>query len=1156
MTTLPTVWLCHQCVRHGQSDPLNPFKTKMMKKTSLIFLALFFLMGYANGQPDVRTTETKIADILARFPTQNQADFDRIMKEMSQLGTTGLWQLARQMSPVGDADNSKYEYAIMGYTSYVSAPGKEELKKGAEEAWLRAMLETRDKNLTSFFMSMIEIIGADRSVPVLSKYLDDPDLGLKAAPTLAAIHTTAAGKTLLTSLVTRDVPKVAVIQALGDMKYAPALDHLNAFVMSDSKPLRDAALTSLTKIADPISEGILLEQTRANGKDYENREATAMYAAYLHNLIAGGNTKEVQTIVQTFMKNTKNSNVFARTAALNSLVLLQKDAALGELVKASLDKDSEYREATLAMASPFVNKNNISLFSKNLKKALDEVKISLINFLAAHSDKESVGTFIELAQKSKNDAVRQAAILAIGQTGNRDNTPSLLSLLSQHNGDVQTIKKALLLIHDNDLAPKVVSAVAKSDGEQKSVLLDVLAARGSDEGFEVVVSSLNSPEEDVRASALNALPQVSSGQHIQQLFGLLMEAADEAEVQSVQKAIRNSLNELPDKEAIVLKQLENTPDEKQYLLFPALSDLGTPEALHQVYESYKNNTGPRAQQALDALASWPSVNAMDDLFAIATNSRNTEDIHIALKGYVRLIRSVDFTDAQKLLLLKKAMAVTNEPSIKGSIIDQAGAITTFPSLAFVAKYLDGKDVNQKGAMAVMNIALSSPDFHGTLVRYWLTKAMNTISGEDDVYMKKSIQKFLDDMPSQEGYIALFNSKDLAGWKGLVADPIKRSQMTPAQLTEAQKKADSVMRQGWIVENGDLIFTGKGDNIATVRKYGNMEMLVDWKIFNDGQKDGDAGIYLRGTPQVQIWDTSRRDVGAEVGSGGLYNNQKHRSTPLKVADNQLGEWNHFYIRMTNDTVTVYLNGELVTDHIPLENYWDRNMPLWPEEQIELQAHGSRIGYRDIYIRELPDNKPFALSNEEKVEGFQVLFDGKNLDNFQGNLADYMVEDGNMIVKPKEGSHGNLYTKEEYDDFVYRFEFRLTPGANNGVGIRTPTEGDAAYVGMEIQVLDNTADIYKNLESYQYHGSVYGIIPAKRGFLRPLGEWNTEEITARGNRIKVVLNGETIVDGDIKEATKNGTMDGKAHPGLFNKKGHIGFLGHGSVVYFRNIRIKEL
>jgi hypothetical protein len=202
------------------------------------------------------------------------------------------------------------------------------------------------------------------------------------------------------------------------------------------------------------------------------------------------------------------------------------------------------------------------------------------------------------------------------------------------------------------------------------------------------------------------------------------------------------------------------------------------------------------------------------------------------------------------------------------------------------------------------------------------------------------------------------------------------------------------------------------------------------------------------------------------------------------------------------------------------------------------------------------KPWEISQNEKKEGFRALFDGISLNNWTGNLKDYVVENGAIVIMPSKGSGGNLYTSEEFADFIFRFEFMLTPGANNGLGIRAPLEGDAAYAGMELQILDNEAEIYKNLKEYQYHGSVYGVIPAKRGFLKPTGEWNYEEVTVKGSRVTVKLNGTTILDGDIAEASKNGTMDGKDHPGLKNPKGHIGFLGHGSIVKFRNIRIRDL
>ena len=189
------------------------------------------------------------------------------------------------------------------------------------------------------------------------------------------------------------------------------------------------------------------------------------------------------------------------------------------------------------------------------------------------------------------------------------------------------------------------------------------------------------------------------------------------------------------------------------------------------------------------------------------------------------------------------------------------------------------------------------------------------------------------------------------------------------------------------------------------------------------------------------------------------------------------------------------------------------------------------------------------------GFQQLFNGKSLKGWTlvgGKGPGYVVKDG-ILVCPADGG-GNLFTEKEYSNFIFRFEFRLTAGANNGVGIRAPLEGDAAYKGMEIQILDNTAPQYAHLRPGQYQGSIYDVVPAKRGFLKPVGEWNQEEIRAEGRHIRVTLNGTIIVDANLATITDPEVL--KKHPGLARTSGHIGFLGHGTHVEFRNIRVKQL
>ncbi len=201
-----------------------------------------------------------------------------------------------------------------------------------------------------------------------------------------------------------------------------------------------------------------------------------------------------------------------------------------------------------------------------------------------------------------------------------------------------------------------------------------------------------------------------------------------------------------------------------------------------------------------------------------------------------------------------------------------------------------------------------------------------------------------------GFTPLFNGKDLTGWKGLVGNPKTRAKMSADELKAAQEKADESMREHWSVVDGVLVFDGKGKSLCTAKDYGDFEMYVDWKIL----EGGDSGIYLRGTPQVQIWDTEHEPYfrhGAEQGSGSLWNNQKNPRFPLVKADKPVGEWNTFFIRMVGERVTIKLNDKLVVDNTVLENYWERDKPIYPTGQIELQNHGNTLFFRNIYIREL-------------------------------------------------------------------------------------------------------------------------------------------------------------------------------------------------------------
>ena len=409
----------------------------------------------------------------------------------------------------------------------------------------------------------------------------------------------------------------------------------------------------------------------------------------------------------------------------------------------------------------------------------------------------------------------------------------------------------------------------------------------------------------------------------------------------------------------------------------------------------------------------------------------------------------------------------------------------------------------------------------------------------------------DVMRKAAGFTPLFNGNDLTGWKGLVGNPTTRAAMSSAELAAAQKVADAAMRAHWKVEDGVLVFDGQGQSLCTAQDYGDFELTLDWKIL----QGGDSGIYLRGSPQVQLWDTDFENYfrhGAENGSGALWNNQLHPRFPLVKADRPVDEWNALSIRMVGERVTVTLNGQLVTDDVVMENIWDRSLPIDPRGQVELQNHGNTLYFRELFVREIPPEESNAILAARDSDRFESIFNGSDFDGWTGNTDNYEVIDGAIVCKQGEG--GNVFTVQEYSDFVVRLEFKLPSGGNNGLMIRYPGEGRPHVAGIELQVLDAAYPGHDKLDPRQYHGSAYGLAAAHTGYLRPAGEWNFQQVTVHGSRVKVELNGTTILDADLSKVTES--KDGEVPPGAHRTSGHFGFAGHIDPVAFRNVSVREL
>lgn len=402
----------------------------------------------------------------------------------------------------------------------------------------------------------------------------------------------------------------------------------------------------------------------------------------------------------------------------------------------------------------------------------------------------------------------------------------------------------------------------------------------------------------------------------------------------------------------------------------------------------------------------------------------------------------------------------------------------------------------------------------------------------------------------EGFTSLFNGKNLDGWHGRkTADPAKWSDATDEQLA----KWDADMKAHWTAENDAIVNDGHGVFLTTDKEYGDIELLIEYKTV----PKADSGIYLRGTPQVQIWDTTddtKFAIGADKGSGGLWNNSPGApgKDPLAKADKPFGEWNKFRIIQIGARTSVWMNGKLVVDNATMENYWNRELPLIAKGGIQLQTHGGEIQWRNLFVREIDSGEANKwLREKDTADGeFAALFNGKDLSGWEGEVDNYEVVDD--AIQCKDGKGGVLHTPEKYEDFEVVLEFQLPAGGNNGLAIRYPGSGDTAYRGMcELQVLDNTAEKFERLDKRQYHGSAYGMIAAHRGYLRAVGEWNYQKVTVAGSKIRVELNGTVILNGDL--STVEDYLAGKPHPGKDNVDGYFGFAGHNDPVRFREVHI---
>ena len=1107
-----------------------------MKKIFITIL-LAALMPFAAGAQDARqrTAETIVADALAQLPAQTPKAFDGLMQELAATGADGIRMMAAMLVPAAEGKNAPVEYAINGVVSYVTAAGREELAREIRAGLTDAVAASTDKPNQAFLLSQLQLCATAAEAPVFVKYAADEYLADYAVRGL--ISTPGTDGEILALIDASPAPDALLAYAAAEKRLAAAEPALLKWA-ADPKagtPTKEAVYNALAKCGTAASIAPLAAAAKADGYAFTKTDATGAYVALLARLAAAGNSKAVAA-AKALRKTGMPQNV--RAAGLGIVLGTDAKKQTPELLAALKDADREYRCAALDFAGDFADDALYAAVVKKMPSLSDAAKTDVVSWLGARHAASQANAVIA-AISSADEELALAAIRAAGKIGGQE---ALNALVAQLGGAHAKEASAALAAFNGKPNAAFVAALDGTPATQANAL-KLVAKRRITSAADKVFALLNSPDREVRTAAYGALAGVTTPADFNRLCGLLNQAQED-DVKALQAGLKNALaKESSDMQyKMVAGQMAAAPEKARY--YPLLAQAASKEAIDALLAADDR------QAAFAALLTVQNPAMVDVLYDLARQNPAWTDA--AISRYTDFVSKSRNTPMRKYQLYRRGLEAKPSPKVQNKLLKALSKTPVFPALTLAMNYMDAPATAETAAMVVKTVAAKNPALGGETVAAALKKAQEVYAGlaksdADAGYAVDEIKGLMAKLP-EAGFEPL--SLEPENRKAVVGNPETRKAMKPKALAKAQLEADAAMAQKWSLTDGILTAQANAPAIQFPKQYENFEMILDWKT------PGEAGIAVRAIPQIRL--------GGVSGTGMLADDKG-----VADADNRPGNWNTLYVKVVDDRITVFENDVKIVENAVMTNPDMPGEPVGICGCIELIAGAAPVEFRNVYVNELPSTPVFELSAEEAAEGFEVLFDGRSLHKWTGNTTNYVPLNGTIDVTAQYGGSGNLYTKKEYSDFVLRFEFRfIREGVNNGIGIRTPMGVDAAFEGMEIQILDHDAPIYKDIKNYQQHGSVYGVIAAKRVKFPPLGDWNVEEIRAVGDRITVTVNGEVILDGNIREACQGHCVgdpgekgnhymiDHRNHPGLFNKSGHLGLLGHGAGIQFRNLRVLDL
>jgi len=882
-----------------------------------------------------------VDDLLAKMPAQSAEESQQINAQLAKMGPKVIAKIAASLAPPGAGDDAAARFALNGLAKYVSAPGREAERKVAAEALVTALAKSEDKEIKAFLIRQLQVAGKDEAVTALAEHLADERLCEPAAQALTAIATPAAANALAGALPGAVAGnRATILQALGNLRSEAVADALKQEAVSEDAEVQWAALYALANLAAPGTADVLAKAA-ATASPYDAARAGAYYSLLLRRMTEQGREGEAERLGRTLLAESAGK-AHAQCAALSALVDALGKNALDDLLAAMDSDDRGVRACALELAAVIPGKGATKQWGEKMAQASPEARLEIMAMLGQRGDETALPALLD-ALGDADQSTRLMAINAAMRLGGIKAVPKVLEALqtAEDSGEIKTAKAALLRVGGNQVTAQAAKALPAVTPAARKALVELLAARRAVAQKEAVFACAKDVDQAVQVAATKALVNLTTADDLPRLVDLLLAAQSDRAVSAAVDTVIAVAAQLEDKEQrddLLVAALDQAPTEKHGRLFEAMAGHGGAEAIEAVVEGTRNSEDTAKDAAIRALADWPDAAAATPLMNLASREPDLKRHVIALRGYIRIVGASGVSADEKVAMYGAALEAAKRSDEKRQAISGLADVRTLPALQVVGWFLDDEALKAEAALAVVKIACPQNEndkgLREVAAAAALQQALGSI-GDEEVRKKAEAHLATLPLPDAEGFVPLFNGKDLTGWTG-----------------------DT---KGYVVEDG-VIVCKPGGNLYTEKEFGDFIFRFEFKL----TPGANNGLAVRGPigggayngMELQILDNTAdkyKDLQPYQYHGSIYG-----VVPAERGHQKpVGEWNAQEVTAKGRQITVILNGATIVDADLDEASTPETMDHKEHKGLDrtqghlgFLGHGDLLWFRNIRIKELP------------------------------------------------------------------------------------------------------------------------------------------------------------------------------------------------------------